>query len=135
MKKGKFYLVESERNEYEKGTGYASYKSLVDRYIQDLVLCNNITDIDYSIWENVEVGTLYDEENETDIEIYQYFLCNLSEFEINSLKELTGDNNDIIISYSEKLDCHVLMVDHLGTNWGYVGTSLKLTDDINEVLD
>lgn len=135
MKKGKFYLTEKDRNEHEKQTGYASYRSLVDRYIHDLVLCNNIAEIDYSIWENVQVGKIYDEETETDVEIYQYYLCNLSEFDVKSLKEITDDNNDIIISYSDKLECDVLMVDHWGTSWDYVSTNLKLTDDINEVLD
>lgn len=130
MEKYKFYLREEDRNEEEKKTGYASYKSLINRYIDDLVLCNNIAEVDDSIWENVQVGNLYNEENDEYTEIYQFYLCNLSETDISSLKELTNDNNDIIISYSDMLDCHVLMVDHYGTSWDYVGTSLKLTNEL-----
>lgn len=126
----KFYLREEDRNEKEKETGYASYRSLVNRYIQDLVLCNNIAEVDDSIWENVQVGKLYNEENDEYTEIYQFYLCNLSESDILSLRELTNDNNDIIISYSDMLDCYVLMVDHYGTSWDYVGTSLKLTNEL-----
>ena len=132
MEKYKFYLREEDRNEEEKKTGYASYRSLVNRYIQDLVLCNNIAEIDDSIWENVQVGNLYNEENDEYTEIYQFYLCNLSETDISSLKELTNDNNDIIISYSDMLDCYVLMVDHWGTSWDYVGTSLKLTNELQK---
>lgn len=135
MKKYKFYLREEDRNEEEKKTGYASYKSLVNRYIHDLVLCNNIAEIDESIWDNIQVGKLYNEENDEYIEIYQYYLCDLSKADILSLKEITNDNNDIIISYSDKLECDVLMVDHFGTSWDYVSTSLKLTDNIDDVLD
>ena len=130
MEKYKFYLKEEDRNEEERKTGYASYKSLVNRYIHDLVLCNNIAEIDDSIWENVQVGNLYNEENDEYTEIYQFYLCNLSESDISSLKELTNDNNDIIISYSDMLDCDVLMVDHWGTSWDYVSTSLKLTNEL-----
>lgn len=129
MEKYKFYLREEDRNKEEKRTGYASYRSLVNRYIQNLVLCNNIAEIDDSIWENVQVGNLYNEENDEYTEIYQFYLCNLSE-DISILKELTNDNNDIIISYSDMLDCYVLMVDHYGTSWDYVNTSLKLTNEL-----
>ena len=78
----------------------------------------------------MQVGNLYNEENDEYTEIYQFYLCNLSESDISSLKELTNDNNDIIISYSDMLDCDVLMVDHWGTSWDYVSTSLKLTNEL-----
>ena len=82
MEKYKFYLKEEDRNEEERKTGYASYRSLVNRYVDDLVLCNNIAEIDGSIWENVQVGKLYNEENDEYAEIYQFYLCNLSESDI-----------------------------------------------------
>lgn len=113
---------------YEKEKGFASYKTLVDRFIGNIVLCNNITEIeDYSIYDNIQVGTL--DEN---TEIFQYYLCNVSEWDIETLKELTKDNNDIILSYSDKLDCDVLMVDHFGTSWDYVLTSVPLVDNIED---
>ena len=125
----KMYLTEERRNEEEKRTGKASYRTLVDRYIDDLVLCNNLPSIDDSIFYNIQVGEI--DEN---TEIFQYYLCNINTWDIDSLKELTENNNDIIISYSDLLECDVLMVDHFGTSWDYVPTSIELTNDIEEVL-
>ena len=112
---------------YEKEQGFASYRTLVDRFIGNIVLCNNIVDIDRGIFEyrNIEVGTL--DEN---TDIFQYYLCNVNKWDIETLKELTKDNNDIILSYSDKLDCNVLMVDHYGTSWDYVLTSVPLVDNM-----
>ena len=118
--------------QYEKENNRASYKTLVDRFVGDRVLCNNIVDIDESIWDNVEVGQLYNEETDEYVEIYQYFVCNVSEWEIETLKELTKDNNDIIIAYSNVLGTHILMVDHWGTSWDYVLTSVPLVDTYEE---
>ena len=125
----KFYLREEDRNEEEKRTGKASYKTIIDRFINDLVLCNNLPDVDDSIWDNIQVGEI-----EEDTEIYQYYVCNLNQWDIDSLKELTEDNNDVIISYSDLLECNALMVDHWGTSWDYVPTSIELTNKIEEVL-
>lgn len=118
----KFYLREEDRNEEEKRTGKASYRSIINRYIDDLVLCNNIAEIDESVFDNMNVD-LYDEENDEYIEIYQYYLCNLSTWEI---EELTAYG--IILSYSEKLECEVLCVEHYGTSWDYVPTDAELTE-------
>lgn len=150
-KRKKFYLREENRNEEEKRTGKASYFSVIDRHFGDLVLCNNIPEIDPSIWDNIEMGDLYyyidddgnyytREDYEKDKEgkiyeetnnIYQYYLCNLRQWDYETLKEYESDS--IIISYSDLLECDVLMVDHFGTSWKYVPTDIDLTDDINEI--
>lgn len=149
-KRKKFYLREEDRNEEEKRTGKASYFSVIDRYIDDLVLCNNIPNIDPSIWDNIEIGGLYyyidddgnyctreDYEKDTDgkiyeemNDIYQYYLCNLSKWDLDYIKDFKSDS--IIISYSDLLDCDVLMVTHWGMSWKYVLTDIDLTDNINE---
>lgn len=115
--------------EYEKEHNRASYRTLVDRFIDNIVLCNNIADIDRDIFEyrNIKVGKV---DEHTDI--FQYYLCNVSEWTIETLKELTKDNNDIILAYSDVLDCDVLMVDHFGTSWDYVLTSVPLVDDYKD---
>lgn len=118
--------------DYEKEHNRASYKTLVDRFIDNRVLCNNIVDIDTSIWDNIEIGNIYNEETDNYTEIFQYYLCHLNEWEIETLKELTQDNNDIIVAYSYVLDCHVLMVDHFGTSWDYVLTSVPLVDNFED---
>ena len=78
-------------------------------------------------YRNIKVGKV--DEN---TDIYQYFLCNVSEWAIEQLKELTKDNNDIILAYSDVLECNVLMVDHWGTSWDYVLTSVPLVDDYKD---
>ena len=118
--------------QYEKENNRASYRTLVERFIGDIVLCNNIVDIDVDIWDNVEVGHLYDEETDEYTEIFQYYLCNVSQYEIEALRELTKNNNDIILTYSNVLECYVLMVDHWGTSWNYVLTSVPLVDTYEE---
>lgn len=149
-KRKKFYLREEDRNEEEKRTEKASYSSVINRYFSDLVLCNNIEELDPSIWDNIEVGdiTYYmdndgnyktqeeyenDETGTIDIyydEVYQYFLCNLSKWDLDYIRDFKSDS--IIVSYSDMLDCNVLMVTHWGTSWKYVLTDIDLTEDINE---
>lgn len=151
----KIYKLMQYRNREEKRTGKASYKTVFDRFIKEGFLCNNIRDIDPSIWENISVGDLYyyidtdgnertREEYENDetgeiyeeaTDIYQYFLCNLSKWDIEELQEIEKENQDnsIILSYSDLLDCDVLMVTHWGTSWDYVPTNIELTENFDEI--
>lgn len=110
---------------YELEQGKASYKTLVDYFIGDVVLCNNIINIDESVYLNME----YETENEEDYpEIYQYYLCNVGQWDAEQAKKA-----GLILSYSDKLDCDVLCVDHYGTSWDYVLTSVKLFDNYEEL--
>lgn len=118
----KFYLREEDRNEEEKRTRKASYKSIVTRFIDDIVLCNNIAKVDDTIWDNFNMDLSEDEE------IYQYYLCNIGEFDKEQLTEY-----GILLTYSDKLDCDVLCVTHYGTLWDYVTTDVELTDNWEEV--
>ena len=69
----KFYVSNvDELNGEEKRNGCVSYGRIIKRYISDIVLCNNIEEIDETIWENM---SKYDEN------IYQYFLCDLTDYE------------------------------------------------------
>lgn len=143
-------------NDEELRTNRISYKRLIDAYIDDLILCNNISSIDENIYDNIVVGELfkcrydeydYDSDSELQdeydsyeelvnshdydemIDIYQFCLCNLSQWDIESINELQNEfhSNDVIIAYSEVLDLHVLMVPHYGTSWGYVMTDIEPT--------
>lgn len=121
----KFYVSNvDELNEQEKKTGCVSYRRIIERYISDLVLCLKIEEIDELVWENMQN---IDFDSDEEINIYQYYLCNLTEFEKEMLLEY-----GIILSYSNVLDLDVLCVDHLGTSWDYVMTDVKWTDNINE---
>ena len=119
-------IKNSERmGKYEIERGYASYKTLVNYYIGDIVLCNNIVNIDESVYYNME----YETENGEDYpEIYQYFICNLSDWEKEQAKKA-----GLILSYSDMLECDVLCVDHLGTSWDYVLTDVRLFDTYEEL--
>lgn len=133
--------------DYEKEKGFASYRTIVDRFIGDIVLCNNIIDVDFSIIDNMQNGERfynsetgeevteqeYNEDTEGIIgsrmeDIYQYYLCNIDDYS----REILIDNG-FIISYSDKLECDVLCVDHYGTSWDYVLTDIKLFETYEEL--
>lgn len=145
MEKG---LLKNEKmGAYEKEKGFASYRTIVEYFIGDIVLCNNIVDIDESVYANMENGCYYrnrftneeatQEEYNEDMEdiieleykdIFQYYLCNINEWNKQQLLEM-----GIILSYSDMLDCDVLCVDHFGTSWDYVLTDVKLFDSYEEL--
>lgn len=118
----KMGLLKNEKmGEYEKEKGHASYLTLVNYFIGDCVLCNNIVNIDDSVYTNIENA-------EEDSEIYQYFICNIGGY--NREQALKAG---LILSYSDLLDCDVLCVDHVGTSWDYVLTDVKLFDNWEEL--
>lgn len=121
----KMYVNKENLNEGELKTGRVSYQRIIKRYVGDIVLCNNIEQLDESVLENAV--NLYNEETEEYKEIYQYYLCNISEWEKEQLEKM-----GIIISYSDMLDCDVLLVDHFGTRWDYVITDIKWTENLEE---
>ena len=122
----KFYVGnENILNKEELKTGCVSYGRIIKAYISDLVLCLKINEIDEFVWENMQN---VDFDSDKDIEIYQHYLCNLSEYE----REMLLDYG-IILSYSNVLDLDVLCVDHLGTSWDYVMTDVKWTTNFDEV--
>lgn len=117
----KFFISDKKvLNDEELKKGCVSYSRIIDRYIDGLVLCNNVINMDYSIYDNM----INLEEEETDI--YQYYLCNLSEFERQKLEEY-----GIILSYSDLLECDVLCVEHYGTSWDYVITNVMWTTKLD----
>lgn len=131
MKKGEL-KNEKRMGAYELEQGYASYKTIVDYYIGDIVLCNNIIDVDYDIIDNIDIIDIIDINEEYEeignLEIFQYYLCNLSDWEREQAKKC-----GLILSYSDVLNCDVLCVDHWGTSWEYVLTDVKLFDTYEEL--
>ena len=121
------YKKIEDRNDMEK-KGYASYRTLVHNFVDNLVLCNNILELDEFLFDNIVVGEIGE-----DTEIYQAYIIDIANYNIEYLQENLENTNDIIIAYSNMLDCYVLLVDHFGTGWDYVSTDVKLTDSIEEV--
>lgn len=105
---------------------FTSYSKAVKWLNGGLVLCNNIVDVDDSIWEHF-TKDIYDEENESYTEIFQWFITNYSEDDVQWLTK----NFDLLFTYSEKLDCYILAVDHYGTSWDYVACEV-LTKEMKE---
>lgn len=121
----KFYISNVEElNGEEKKTGRVSYRRIIERYISDFVLCLKINEVDEFVWENMQN---VDFDSDEEICIYQYYLCNLSDFERETLLEY-----GIILSYSNVLDLDILCVDHLGTSWDYVMTDIEWSTDYEE---
>lgn len=88
------------------------------------ILCNDIIKVDEEL--EYRFG-LYDKEDDTYIEIFQYFLTNASLNDVEYLERSFG----LLFAYSPKLDCFVLCVDHFGTMWNGVDCDCY-NDDIPE---
>ena len=128
------YLSDEEiekLNEYEKEHQKISYRTLLNKLNINRILCNNIIEIDEFLLDNIEVGKIYDEENGYYNDIYQYFIIDCNEWDIEYIKKYY--NNELIIAYSEKLDNYILLVDHFGTAWDYVLTDVSFSSNWKEV--
>ena len=133
MERELIYLCESrfdKLNDYEKENKRISYKTLIEYYDMTPILCNNIIDIEELLYDYIEIGSIYDEEEDYYKDIYQYYIINLSQWELEDIKRKYND--ELIICYSPKLDNYILCVDHLGTSWSYVLTDIEFTTDYEE---
>lgn len=106
-------------NNENKNTGLTNYAAAVNWLHKGFVMCNKLPEIDNSLWDNMN-RELYDEETNEYTEIYQWFITSWSEWDVEWLEKTFPD---LIITYSDLLDCYVLCVDHLGTGWDYVMTT------------
>jgi hypothetical protein len=102
-------------NKLENEKFYTTYSAAVNWLNNDFILCNKIVEIDQSIYENMRFSD-YDDENGSYTEIFQWYLTDASESDIEYLEKHFG----LLFTYSNLLDCYVLCVDHLGTSWKYV---------------
>lgn len=95
-------------------TFYTTYSQAVYGLHNDFVLCNNIVNIDESIWDNMRFN--YYDEDDNPIEIYQWYITDASQSDVEYLEKHFG----LLFTYSDKLDCYILCVDHCGTSWNHV---------------
>jgi hypothetical protein len=128
------YLSDEEiakLNYYEKDHKKVSYRTLLNKLNINVILCNAISEIDESIYDNIETGSVYDEDTGEYIDIYQYYITDINNWDMEYIKKYY--NNEFIIAYSEKLELYVLMVDHCGTSWDYVLTDVEYSNNWDKV--
>lgn len=68
----------------------------------------------------------YADQEQYDYEFYQYFIIDIPNYRLESLKEV--NQHTLQIMYSDKLDCYILGVDHFGTSWDYVSSDFDLIE-------
>jgi hypothetical protein len=90
-----------------------NYRVAVEWLNNSLILCNNITVIDSTVYNNLRFSI--DDEGEY-LEVYQWFLTDCTDDDVDYLEEHFG----LKFTYSELLETYVLCVDHYGTSWDYV---------------
>lgn len=115
-------------NEYERKYNKISYERLIKR-IGNVWLFNKAYELSDYEFELV-LGDIYDEENDEYKDIYQYYLIDIDEYTLELLQKANCE--DLIIAWSEKLEEYILCVDHFGTSWDYVLTSIEPTTNLNE---
>ena len=125
MGKLKFYINDkSKLNEYEKKYKKISYRKLIEYLFTDVILCNDITKLFYSningeyIEPEIEIGTDYNSDEDYYYDIYQYFIVDFPNFNLDFMKKYC--QNEIILYYIEKLDLYILGVDQFATSCDYV---------------
>lgn len=134
MENLKFYCNLNDLNEEEKKYNKISYKRLIDRISNNIFLFNEAPKVSNCDFEFI-CGNDYDEETDEYIEIFQYYLINLSYYSIPSNEEdFKNLDDNLIIAWSETLQNYVLMVPHLGTSWDYVLTDLEPTEDLKKAI-
>lgn len=111
-------------------TRQTNYYNAVHYLHNSFILCNNITEIDPSVFDNMRFND-YDEENDSYTEIYQWFLTSASESDVEWLEKSFG----LLFTYSDKLDLFVLCVDHCGTLWDSVPCDCYNDDIPDEYLN
>ena len=102
---------------------YTTYKEAVNWLNNDFVLCNNITEVDPSIYDNMRFN--YFNENDEPKYIFQCYITNANNTDVEYLEKHFG----LLFTYSNLLDCFILCVDHLGTSWEFVHCEVLTYDN------
>lgn len=109
----------------KKFNHFTTYRIATQWCHNSYILCNNIAEIDESIWENARFD--WEDEDGNTRDIFQYFITDCSESDVEYLEK----NFDLLFTYSDKLDCFILCVDHCGTGWDYV--SCGVSDELVKI--
>lgn len=93
---------------------YTTYDRATKWLHNNLILCNNITEIDPSVYDYFRFDLKDEEGNYT--EIFQWFITDCSESDVEYLEK----SFNLLFVYSPLLDKYILCVDHWGTSWDNV---------------
>lgn len=98
-----------------------------------LILANEIGSIDPSVYDNMRFSFYEEDEygDETEVEIYQWFLTDCSDFDVRFLEEHFG----LKFTYSDLLGLYILCVTHYGTSWDYVYWETDIPQAARELGD
>ena len=139
MEKLKMYVNRNELNEYEMENNKISFKKLINRLFDSMIMCNDITKLFYKqidgefLEPELFIGYDYDEDADEYTEIYQYFIVDFNSYTYNILEKFKKElNNEFVLYYVDYLGIYVLGVTHWGTGWDYVLTDIEPTNDIDE---
>lgn len=113
-------------SQYGLDNGCVDYKCLSD-IVGNTILNNNIINYEIDNWELIN-GVDYNEENESYIDIFQYYI--IDNWGVEFLEKYT----DEIIYYNEELDIYLWGITHWGTSWDYVLTDIKIVNENGEPI-
>lgn len=107
-----------EDNMTKKENFLTTYAQAVKWCNNQLIMCNELPEIDCSIFDNLIVDN-----NEEDLpEVFQWFITDCTEDDMHYLKNAFPD---LIFTYSDLLNKYILCVNHWGTSWDYVSTTVN----------
>lgn len=111
---------------YNKECGFADYDDLYEEKLEELKeeYKEELENEKMTIEELEDMATEQAEYEIDNYEFYQYFIIDISNWDLEYLQECKQET--LKICYSELLDCYVLCVDHFGTGWDYVNSDFKL---------
>ena len=92
-------------------TNLISFADAVKRFNNSLILCNNIAELDSTLWDNMRFSL--EDEDGNYREIMQYFITDCTSEDVRYLEQWFG----LLFTFSDMLDCYILCVDHWGTSW------------------
>lgn len=111
---------------YNRECGFYDYDDLYEEKLKELMeeYKEKLEKGEISITTVNDMATEYAEYEIDCYEFYQYFIIDISKWDLEYLQECK--QHTLQICYSEKLDCYILCVGHWGTSWDYVGSDFDL---------
>lgn len=109
----------------DDGRRFTNYAVATKWCNNSFVLCNNIAEIDNSVYDNARFEWVDEDGKETSV--FQWYITNCSKRDVDFLSKSFG----LLFTYSSLLGCHILCVDHCGTAWGNVSCEI-LNKDIQD---